>query len=301
MKPVIALAGPGVLEKRMYLSNLLESLDKKSVYTYFLGETDAALIFSECRQDSLFSSTKTIVVKNIDLVKEKQKKSFEEALDSYLDDINHNVVLIIVPDELPAGLINKIKESGEVLQFKRMYKNDLAVYISKQLNGCGVGYDRELPDFIVSLSNEDELETENMLQSLIFFSSGGKAISIADARSILARSANMGIFDLIDGIFEKSPKKAAHALSDLRREGEPVTRMIYMIMRSAKMLWGFLSAGDSKLKGYELNKMKVYSKKCDLRFVSRIFALAGKLELTAKSMKEEFSYIELENFIFSMN
>ena len=129
---------------------------------------------------------------------------------------------------------------------------------------------------------------------------GTHAVSIAGARSILSRSSNMDIFDLVDGIFQKNPLKAAHALSDLRKEGEPVTRMVYMIMRSAKMLWAYLSGISSNLKVYELNKMKGYAKKCDLKFVSRIFVMAGKLEITAKSMKDDFSFIELESFIYTI-
>jgi DNA polymerase III delta subunit len=300
MKPVIALLGPGEIEKREGLSGLLKGLDSKSVYTYYPGETEVSAIFSECLQDSLFSASKTILVKNIGMFKEKQKKSFEEALDSYLDNINDNVTLILTSEELPAGLMKKIRDKGEILQFKKMYRNDLALYVNKRLDAEGINYDRDLPDFIVTLANEDEWDTENMLESILYFSESGKPVSISDARSFLSRSGNMDIFDLVDGIFEKNPVKAALALADLRREGEPVTHMIYMIMRSAKMLWTYLSNGESHLKAYELKIMKDYSKRCDLRFVSRIFSLAGKLELMAKTMKDDFSFIELETFIYTI-
>lgn len=302
MMPVIALIGPGELEKKAELLKILKGIDKKNIYTYFPGETEAAVIFSECGQDSLFSPTKTIVVKNFDTAKDKQKKAFEEGLDSYLDNINGNTILIITAEDLPAGIVKKIRDSGEVKQFKKMYKNDLSNYVRKNLAHEGIKFEEELPDFIAAYANEDEWETENMLQSIIYFAAvaGTGAVSIAGARSILARSSNMDIFDLVDGIFEKNPLKAAHALSDLRKEGEPVTRMVYMIMRSAKMLWAYLSGISSNLKVYELNKMKGYAKKCDLKFVSRIFVMAGKLEITAKSMKDDFSFIELESFIYTI-
>ena len=98
MMPVIALIGPGELEKKAELLKILKGIDKKNIYTYFPGETEAAVIFSECGQDSLFSPTKTIVVKNFDTAKDKQKKAFEEGLDSYLDNINGNTILIITAE-----------------------------------------------------------------------------------------------------------------------------------------------------------------------------------------------------------
>ncbi len=300
MKPVIALIGPGELGKKAGLSGLLDSLDRKSVYSYYLGETEASFIFSECSQDSLFSSSKAVLVKNIDEAKDKEKKLFEELLDNYLDNINKNTVLIITADELPEGLLNKIHETGEVLQFKKMYKNELTAYVRDHLTAENISFEPELPDFIAMLANEDEWETENMLQSLIYLSGKGKSVTIADAKSLLSRSSNMNIFDLINGIFEKNAEKAALALYDLRLGGEPVTRIVYMIMRSAKMLWSYLSHSDVSMKSYEIGIMKEYSRKCDLKFVSKTFALAGKLEITAKSMKDDFSFIELENFIFSI-
>ncbi len=307
MKTVTILAGYDGLQKKSALQRLTESVDKKNISVYYAVETDTGTIFSECLQDSLFSISRTIIVKNVDSLKDREKKRFEEALDGYADHVNTDLSLIVLTEELPAGIEEKILKTGEIIRCRKMYSGDLSRFIINELDANGIKYDRDLPDFILSLANDDEWETENMIQSLIYYVQKDKTAGIEDARALLSRAANMNIFDLLDGIFLKDVKKSITALSDLRRADEPVTHIIYMIMRSAKNLWTYLSlnksgtAGASKMKQYEMKIMKGYSGKSDLKFAGRIFSLCMKLELTAKTMKDDFSFFELENFIYTMN
>ncbi len=308
MKPIIALTGPGEITKKEELNNILKDINKKDISIYYADETEFGFIFSECLQNSLFSTRNVIVVKNIDALKDSEKKKMEDALVNYMDSINPNTILILVSEEFSQRVAKKIQETGELIECKKMYKNDLLRHINIQFKEKGIKYEQELPDFILYLSNDDEWESENMLQSLLAFAEKGKVISIEEAKALLFRSGNLTIFDLIDGIFEKNMKKAILALSDLKKGDEPVTHIIYMIMRSAKLLWSYLSlkekndtADQMRIKPYELKRIREYARTSDLKFLSRIFEFLSSLEIKAKSMQSDFSYLEIENLTYTLN
>jgi DNA polymerase III delta subunit len=303
--PILSLTGQNETYKRDYLENLLAKYSREDVTVYFADEVEPQVIFLQCSQDSLFGNENVVVVKNIDALS-KTKKDFDEKLSDYLDHPNPNCLLILLSGKLNSGILKKIKETGEVVEFKKAYKSDLIRYISDKLSGNNIRFDLQLPDFIVSLANEDSEEIDMMLRLLIQLSGETKTLTLEDAQKLLSRSTNMNIFDFIGGLFRKDAVKALHALSDLRLLGETPTRISYMLLRTAKLLWGYFALSDKsmaldelQIKPYELKMLSEYARIIDLKFVSAVIELIKRVEIKTKSMSEEFAFLEIENFILS--
>lgn len=304
MKPILALTGNNELFKREHLAGILKNVPKDEVTVYFADETEAGTIFAQCSQDSLFGSRNIVVVRNIGELTDRKKTDFEEALEKYLGNVNDNCQLVLFADKFSPGVTSLIREKGEVVEFKKAWRNELAGYVAKKLRDAGIRYDADLPDFIVTLCNEDSDEAEMMTGLLVNFAGTGKTLTLEDAGSLLSRSNNMNIFDLIDGLFTRNVRKSLNALTDLRLAGEGLPRISYMILRSAKNLWGYLSLADKKqaetalgIKFFETKKLAEYSRTSDLKFVSSVIGMVKRLEFRTKSMAEDLAYLELETFL----
>lgn len=306
MRPITALTGPNDFSKRTHLNKLLSSVPKDDVTVYFADEIDVKAILSDCAQSSLFGGDHWVIVKNIDQMSDKNFTAFEEALEVYLNEMNPDTKLVLLVEKFNADLTARIKEAGEVIDFKKLYREDLITEVGKKFIAIGVPYDMNLPDYLVDLASEDMDELEMMTNTLISALSKGKKLTVEDAKGLLSRSNTMDIFDFIEGIFQRDMLKASRALLDLRLAGETPIRINYMLSRTAKQLWGFLSLKDRseaqtklKIKYFEVKKLGDYARHTDLKFVSSIFELIQRVELKAKSISEDFVFLELENFIAS--
>lgn len=306
MIPITALIGPNEVYKREYLKKELRKIPPDEISTYFADEVEPGVIFAQCSQDSLFGSSNIVVVKNIDAMKDRVRKDFEEALEKYLAHVNPSAVLFLLAEKFNADLTSRIRDNGQVFEFKKPYRNELLKYVTEKLEDASIQFDRELPDFLVTITNEDGEQIEMMVELILNYAYKSKNITLEDAKQLLSRSHNMDIFDFLEGLFQRDKKKALSALNDLRLTGDPVTKITYMILRSAKNLWGYLALKNKadassvlKIKPFEVKVMSEYSRYSDMKFVSSVLELARSVEVKTKSMGEEFVYLELENFILS--
>jgi DNA polymerase-3 subunit delta len=306
VKPIIILTGPNEVYKRENLQKILSGIPREEIAVYYADETEPSVIFAQCYQNSLFGSHNVVVVKNPDA--SKIKKVFQEAMEKYLESINLETNLIVLAESLDSSLLEKAEEKGgEVILFKKPYQKELLNYTRERLEKNFIQFEPDLPHFLVSLANEELEDLDRMMSVLLSFAQSTKAISVQEAENILERSHNSNVFDLIGSIFNKQVEKALQVLEDLKLLGEPLTRVNYMLLRSAKLLWGYLSLKSKaeaarllSIKPYEVKKLSEYARVSDLRFTSRVLELAAKIELKVKSMPEEFAYLELETFICSM-
>ena len=305
MKPITALAGPNQTAKRDYLEKLVQGISKDELSIYFADEADAGVIFSQASQDSLFGSQNVVIVKNIDGLSDKDSRLFDEALENYLNHPNLSANLILIAEKFLAGIVSLIKKNGELLEFKKAYRNDLVSYTSGKLREAKVQFDNDLPDYLVTLAGEDGEILEGMTAQIVSFSNGAK-VTVENAKSLLTRAHGMDIFDFLDGIFLRDVQRALSALEDLRLSGESLIRINSMVLRSAKLLWGYhalKNKGDAvqalKIRPFEAKKMADYARKTDLKTVSAVIELVRRVEVKIKSMPLEFAILEYETFLLA--
>ena len=306
MKPVTALTGENEIFKRDYLDKILSKIPKDNITVFFADDADSSLVFSHCTDGSLFGDSVTAVVKNIDSLSDKSRKDFDKSLAAYLEHLNPDNFLILLAEKFGSALSSKIKEKGEIVEFKRAYRNEITRYISSKLTENKISFDPQVPDFITTLANEDISEAVPMLNIALNSARLSMRLTMDDADDLLVRSTNGNIFDFIGGIFKKDPIKALNALSDLRLAGEPAIRVGYMLLRTAKLMWRYLSLEDRtaaaeslKIKPYEIRMLGEYSRHTDMKFTSAVIDLVKRVEMKAKSMPESFAFLEIEGFILT--
>jgi len=310
MKPVTALTGANETFKRERLGELLKKIPKDEITTYYAGEyldeKKLPVIFSQCRETGLFGQNNVVIIKDTDEFftgkkKDKDEISFPNFLEKYLENFNPDTSLILIGEKPDWGndIKSRIEEIGEIIDFKQPYESDILNYARKKLRDNDIAFEADLPEFIHSLTGNDIEQVEMMMGLIINFCINTKTITVEEARTILSNSHNLGVFDLIDGIFKKDVKKAVHALWDLKLVGEALIMVNAMVLKTSKNLWNYLATKETSKTGRNYFLWE-YSKRSDLKFVSTVLDTVKRVELRIKSVHEDLAFIELEKFILSI-
>ncbi len=303
MKQITVLTGQNEVLKLEYLKNLTKNFDKDEIYNFYLDETDCGNLFGETESYSLFTKRRLFIFKNFDLCKESIKKELKNKIMEFVSREIDDTFFIILSEE------NFLSESEkiEVIDFKKLYRNDILNYIISRLNDQKIQYEDSLPDYIVELSCENLEAAIKMLEIIFNYYEEGKKLTIEDMDTLFTREKGYGIFDFIDGVFTKDRKKAYISLQDLKDSKESIIQINYLLNRTAKLMWSYLSEKDKsalssklKIKPFELKKLSFYSSKIDLKYLSHLFSMIKKIEIASKTMSTDFAFLELEKFILTI-
>ena len=320
MKAIILLTGKNEVFRREAADKMTTDIPRDETAVYYADETDPGVVFAQCLQNSLFGDNNVVIVRNIDDIKgdvdkeerkrfKSRKDKFDQLLMAYIENPNSDTTLILdweSPSEKIKKLLTKSPDA-EVLEFKKLYRRDLIPYVQTRLKQSDIRCEPSVPDLVVSLANEDIAQIAMMTTLLIGYAGVAKTIGFEDAKECLSRVNNLSIFDFVDAVFSRDIGKALSALSDLRLAGEQVIVINSMLLRKARLMWGYLAqrtkpnlAATLQISDFELRKLAESAAKVgSLRFVSQVFELVKEVEVKSKSMDDDFAFLAIENFIFA--
>lgn len=302
MKPITLLTGKNDILKDEYLKNLLASFSEDEIFKYYLDEVEVSTIFAEIEGGSLFNQRIVIILKNFSLAKESVKKEVLKRLEEFAIHPYDFCFIILLTDEDEIFLSG---ENVEIVEFKRAFRKDVIFYAKAKLREANISYEDDVVEYLVDLAMENMEYVQKMLEIIINY--GKDKLSIEDLENLFTRVGESSVFDFIDSVFRKEVKRAYQSLCDLKEKGETITQVNYLLYRMAKLMWNYLSTKDEKVltekfkvKYFELQKIKNYSKFIDLKFLSRVFELTKEVEIRSKTMTSDFAYLELEKFVLAM-
>lgn len=302
MKPITLLTGKNDILKDEYLKNLLASFSEDEIFKYYLDEVEVSTIFAEIEGGSLFNQRIVIILKNFSLAKESVKKEVLKRLEEFAIHPYDFCFIILLTDEDEIFLSG---ENVEIVEFKRAFRKDVIFYAKAKLREANISYEDDVVEYLVDLAMENMEYVQKMLEIIINY--GKDKLSIEDLENLFTRVGESSVFDFIDSVFRKEVKRAYQSLCDLKEKGETITQVNYLLYRMAKLMWNYLSTKDEKVltekfkvKYFELQKIKNYSKFIDLKFLSRVFELTKEVEIKSKTMTSDFAYLELEKFVLAM-
>lgn len=302
MKPITLLTGKNDILKDEYIKNLLDSFSEDEIFKYYLDEVEVSTIFAEIEGGSLFNHRMVIILKNFSLAKESVKKEVLKRLEEFAIHPYDFCFIILLTDEDEIFLSG---ENVEIVEFKRAFRKDVIFYAKAKLREANISYEDDVVEYLVDLAMENMEYVQKMLEIIINY--GKDKLSIEDLENLFTRVGESSVFDFIDSVFRKEVKRAYQSLCDLKEKGETITQVNYLLYRMAKLMWNYLSTKDEKVltekfkvKYFELQKIKNYSKFIDLKFLSRVFELTKEVEIKSKTMSSDFAYLELEKFVLAM-
>lgn len=304
MQPILALTGQNDILKLDELEKRLKDIPSDSIRVIFADETDPVAEIRDFAEAGLFGGGAVTVIKNLDQVKESVWSAFEKALSALLEHPDPDKTLILLSESFSKPVTDQIKQAGEVVEFRKFYREDCVRYAFQSLKSKKANFDPDVPDYLVTLSGEDLLELKSMVETVSGYSTPESKIDIPVCQKLLARSANQGVFEFIGAFFTRKTAQALTALSDLRAQGEAPSRILSLLYRSARLLWGYYAlqnkadaASSLGIKPFEAKKIAEYARFTDLKRVSATLSLCQRVEAMSKTMPEEFAFGELEQFL----
>lgn len=306
MGKIIVLGGENTVFAREEFEKILASAPKEGLLVRYGDEVDVEDFFSDLRTGSLFSMERLIAVRNADAC----PAGFEKALLDYIKNPVESTVLMLWYAKIPAKIERAISDlgakTGQVLNFKRAYAQDLRKYVVSGLEAAQTAYDPKVPEILVEISGQDVEELAGMLSKLLDYA-GGKRISDEDVYFALERARNSSIFDLIDAVFARNTPAALEAFSDLIYAGESLVALNVMLLRAARIMWAAKTSQGSAVpqglavSAFEWKKYQTAARKVPLKFVSRMLECVACIEFETKTRPEIFGRLALEKFLLELD
>lgn len=249
---------------------------------------DTGAILERAISLPVFSEKRLVIVRSSPIFQKIKKDAVEEAdrnvepLLAYLEDPLLSTCLVF----LVSGSIDKRKKAvkaiakcGQVIEMSPLKGRDLEEWIKEEAQALGKKIGQKTVEYIVFNSHNSLRALKMELEKLVLYSEGD-TITLNAAESLLTKTAEADVFQMVDSIGQKNGEAAILELRKLLETGEPPIRVLFMIARQFRLL---LSVKDLRHKN--LNEKEITAELGLHPFV------------TGKILRQtgNFSFLELED------
>ena len=177
------------------------------------------------------------------LVMVKQSEGLSEAdqaaLVEYFKNPSPTTCLLFVgkkPD-LRRKFFVDLKKTGEMVEFKPPYENQLPAFIMSEASLAGVRIAHEAAELLLLLSGTNLQELASQIEKLAGYVGAGKTITLESVREIASDTRADSVFDLANALGEKNLGIALRKLQTVLRDGQAPLFVLNMLTRQFRQLW----------------------------------------------------------------
>ncbi|MDR2865180.1 MAG: DNA polymerase III subunit delta [Spirochaetaceae bacterium] len=295
--------GPEIGEKNDAIQAIREKLKKENKNieesSFYIGETPLPEILALLLNGSLFSDTKLVFVKNIELVKKKQDV---ENLASYIGNPQEGTTLILVSDSIKVESgIEKCFQKNTKRIFWELFEEDKERWIFNFFRKAGFKIEGDAVSAILGMvENNTGALRQECERLVLFLKKEGQNPEITEDMilSVLAHSKQDNVFALFSALANGDVIKSFDILHSLIASGEAPQAIFGALAMSFRKFrdYCFLSVNNS-LNDFELKKIGVSSRgKKDCAAARRIYGDAADRCL---SLVAEFDILTRAHFILA--
>ncbi|MBN1533955.1 MAG: DNA polymerase III subunit delta [Spirochaetes bacterium] len=245
---------------QLVTDSLLRGLeDRRGVVASFHAEDpgEIARAAEFAMSPSLFSSSRVCILR--DAEKTPGGKASTDLLRDIVENIAGGTTLIITTGENrpPAIISGDLLEHFRVVQFWRLFEQDIHNYVAHSVKKMGMAIDDEAVDRLLDLTGRDIKKIDEALD-MIRFSGETDTVTAGVVKDFVHDVKRVTIFEYLDHFFSGNPG-AIEELKKLLNAGTPDLLVLSMIMREAESMERYLhltSGGaprDEALKGAGVN------------------------------------------------
>lgn len=215
-------------------------------------------IFNACETLPVFSPKKVVIVKDISEIIENEQGDFQDKLSSYLEGLEDYLSLVIMDRtkglKKTTKIYKTIKKLNGVVEFPKLKGRDLTIWIEKKckehkktISNSNMNYFIQQSTYSDYNSIKTLYDLENELIKVANYSLNTE-ITKEDIDSVLVKTLDTNIFNLLNCITRKDSEGALRIFNEMYIANEPVQRILFMIIRQLRLILG-----------YKLYKEKGYS------------------------------------------
>lgn len=232
--------------KDKYIDQSLETLNYIEIDN---RRSDFETILDACETLPFMSEKKIVVITDIMELIGNNGVDFEKNLNDYVTELGDHLIFIIMDkfDKLKktTALYKRIKKLDGVVEFDSLRGAELNSWIlniirksGKDISNADLNYFIEKSSYTDYGSEKNLYDLKNEIEKAIN-NSPDDYIRKENIDSVMIRTLDTNIFNLLDSINRKDTDKALNIFNDMYISNEPVQRILFMIIRQVRLFLGF--------------------------------------------------------------
>lgn len=216
---------------------------------------------NECKGEEIFSAAQTLPMfseRRAILVKKSHELSAAtlEVLTGYVQNPSPSTCLIFQGEKIDQRkkFFTEMKKTGELVEFKRPYENQLGPFIREEVKAYGKRIEPAAADLLAYMVGNNLQELASQIEKVATYSGKRESISVGDVKEIVSDTKVDTVFELADAFGEKNLSKALRTLYTILRDGEAPLLVLAMLSRHFRQLWRVRELLDRKIPTNEIGK-----------------------------------------------
>ena len=235
--------------RRQYRERLQKALcgDDDTMNTHFYEGKDIPIgeIIDLAETLPFLASRRVIFITDSGLFKSGGEKMAE-----YLTQPNETTFFVFTESEVDkrSKLFKTVQSKGYAAEFAVQDENTLKRWITGVLARDGKKLSEDTVRLLLTKTGTDMDNIQTELEKLVCYCMEREVITDSDVESVCTTRISSHIFDMINAIAEKKPRRALELYYDLLALKEPPMRILFLIARQCNLL---LQAKELKAGGYD--------------------------------------------------
>lgn len=255
IRPLYYLFGdePYLMEKcvRQLLDRLVSPDLRDFNLTVFYGTEGKGDDIAEAAATlPMFSEWRVVLVKKAEAL----SAASLDTLSAFIRDPSPSTCLVFMGEKIDQRkkFFIEMKKRGELIEFKRLYENQLPAFIRNEAALRGKKLEEAAAEMLAYLVGNSLQEMVSELEKAALYVGEQSAITVADIRAIVSDTRINSVFELADALGEKKLDSALRSLDTLLRGGEAPLLVLAMITRHYRQLWKVRELRDRKMPSQEI-------------------------------------------------
>lgn len=219
---------------------------------FYGKESKGAEVVDAARTLPMFADRRLIIVKKGD----ELNASALESISDYLRNPSTSTCLVFVGEKIDQRkkFFTEFKKTGELVEFKRPYENQLHPFIRQEAATHGKRVEPQAADALVFLCGNNLQELASQIEKSATYIGERETITVADIKAIASDTRVDSVFELADAMGRKSLGKALCALNRLLGDGEAPLFILGMMTRHFRQIWTVRALLDRRTPQGEMAK-----------------------------------------------
>ena len=179
-----------------------------------------------------------VIIRDSQMFGGKSVQALEE-LPELMAEIPETTTVVFIENEVDkrSRMYKAVAKYGQIEEFTRLDDNALAAWIKRELKLKGHTIGRGEIQFFLSLTGNDMQRIEAEIHKLASYMGDRPIVAKKDIEAIVTPSVEASVFRMTDALGEGRTREAYQVYLDLVRQGEPLQRILFMIIRQFRILY----------------------------------------------------------------
>jgi DNA polymerase-3 subunit delta len=201
----------------------------------------------------MLSEKRVVVVKRFDKLfstsGRKKKSDSSTPIEKYLEKPNSSTCLILTihsqtkidTAKFPYNIIAK---NGEILEFPKVYENQLTNWVLKRFSELGKTISQNTAELIVAQNNPNLYSLANEVEKISLYNPALKEISYDLVLEIIGSTRENTVFELVNSVAQRDAKKAISIMLNILSTDSKEVLMITLLRDLFIKLWKLIELNN---------------------------------------------------------